>query len=457
MKSENQEIEIRKVKLIRKANDLVEGKYRFDIWEMRVFTQMLTMIYKDDEDFKEYKIYLKDMVEEFNIKDRNAYEWVVKGAEGLMKKEITIERETPEGIMEFKTYIAIGLDSFKNRADGKYISISFHPKMKPFLLQLQTQFLMYDIRNILSIQSSFSVRIYELLKQYEKIGKRRFSVQELKEMLDVSDKYPLYANFKQRVILKAQQDLEAYTDIYFTLQEIKRGKSITEVVFHIHPNKPRRNNLIDQSSKQEQENEPVQDLVTTEIYKHLKKFPNANISSVKDWLSKYSPEYIKQRIVFVENLGSSGKAIRNPIGLIQTMLLQPDLFDPIEEEKQKKVEQRAKKQQEQQQREVEKQKEAETKRIKKEYEQAKKQTIREIFESNPQLAKEFLQELRTIRASEKHEFIVDIAHDNYKTNIEGIEPNSTNEVLHNYELGGSFGAYLLDWIEKRFSEYQSMK
>jgi plasmid replication initiation protein len=237
MKKESTDIEPRKVKLIRKANDLVEGKYRFDIWEMRVFTQMLIMIQKDDEDFKEYKIYLKDIVEEFEIKDRNAYEWVVKGAEGLMKKEISIERDTPDGVMKFKTYIAIGLDSFKNISDGKFISISFHPKMKPFLLQLQSQFLMYDIRNILSIQSSFSIRIYELLKQYEKIGKRRFSVQELKETLDVADKYPLYANFKQRVLLKAQQDLEIYTDISFTLQEIKRGKSIKEVVFHIYSNK----------------------------------------------------------------------------------------------------------------------------------------------------------------------------------------------------------------------------
>ncbi len=111
-KENKSETEDKKVKLIRKSNDLVEGRYRFDIWEMRVFTKMLMLIHKDDEDFKEYRIYLKDLVKEFGIKDKNAYEWIKKGSEGLMKKEISIERDTPDGVMEFKTYIAVGVDSF---------------------------------------------------------------------------------------------------------------------------------------------------------------------------------------------------------------------------------------------------------------------------------------------------------------------------------------------------------
>lgn len=65
--SKNHNDDSQSVKLIRKSNNLVEGKYRFDIWEMRVFTKMLTMIFPDDEDFKEYRIYLKDVIDEFNL------------------------------------------------------------------------------------------------------------------------------------------------------------------------------------------------------------------------------------------------------------------------------------------------------------------------------------------------------------------------------------------------------
>ena len=72
--------------------------------------------------------------------------------EEKMKKEIKIIRNTDEGEKEFLTHIAVGLDSFTSKSQGRYIDISFHPKMKPFLIQLQTQFLMYDVRNILQVQ-----------------------------------------------------------------------------------------------------------------------------------------------------------------------------------------------------------------------------------------------------------------------------------------------------------------
>eukprot|EP01136_Pigoraptor_vietnamica_P014692 Opistho-1_new@57111 len=98
------------VKLIRKSNNLVEGKYRFDIWEMRVFTKMLTLILPNDEDFKEYRIYLKDVIEDFNLTtDKQAYNLLKGGAVKLMKKEIKIVRDTDEGEKEFLTHIAVGL------------------------------------------------------------------------------------------------------------------------------------------------------------------------------------------------------------------------------------------------------------------------------------------------------------------------------------------------------------
>lgn len=64
--------------------------------------------------------------------------------------------------------------------------------------------------NLWGLSSIYSVRMYELLKQYEKIGKRWFKLEDLRLILGMNQgEYPLYANFKQKVILKAQRDLEA--------------------------------------------------------------------------------------------------------------------------------------------------------------------------------------------------------------------------------------------------------
>ena len=202
------------VRLIRKANDLVEARYKFDIWETRVFTKMLTLIKRDDEDFKEYRIYLKDIINDFGLQtDKAAYQWLKTGALKLGEKTVKILRDTDEGLKEFRTKIVAGTESFVNDEDGKYIDVSFHPRMKPYLLALKSRFTVYDARNILKLPSTYSIRIYELLKQYEKIGKRKFDLQELKEIVGAieyievkgkkveKDNYPLYGNFRQKVLL----------------------------------------------------------------------------------------------------------------------------------------------------------------------------------------------------------------------------------------------------------------
>ncbi len=104
-----------------------------------------------------------------------------------MSKIIKIVRNTDDGMMELSTPIVVGVDKPLNtdQDSAKFIDVSFHPVMKPFLLSLKSHFTAYDARNILKLPSTYSIRIYELLKQYERIGQRRFDLQELKEIIGV--------------------------------------------------------------------------------------------------------------------------------------------------------------------------------------------------------------------------------------------------------------------------------
>ncbi len=231
-----------RVKLIKKSNDLVEARYKFDIWEMRVFSKMITMIEIDDGDFKDYKIYLKEFIKDYSLEnDKNSYRFLREGAEKLLRKIVTIINKTEvKSAQKFQTPVVAGLRTSLYDDDGKFIQVSFHPEMKPYLLELKERFLVYDVRNILKLPSTYSIRIYELLKQYEKLRTRTFDVSELKEILGIVKEYKLYANFKQRVVDKAQKDLEEFTDIRFVYEEIKDGKAVVTLVFHIESNTPAR-------------------------------------------------------------------------------------------------------------------------------------------------------------------------------------------------------------------------
>lgn len=80
--------------------------------------------------------------------------------------------------------------------------------------------------------------MYELLKAYEGIGKRIFEVEELKQILGVEEKYAKYANFKTRILLKAQEDIQKHTDIRFTFEELSDyGRRVERIAFIIHKNK----------------------------------------------------------------------------------------------------------------------------------------------------------------------------------------------------------------------------
>jgi len=227
--------------LVVKSNRLTEARYEFNIWETRVFTKMVTMINREDHRFKKYKIEISELIEFFGGKSNNDYERIREVPESLMQKIISIPYIAEDGEERlFMTPLIVSATKPKNKSGKKvtsYIELTFHPDLKEHLLALKEKFLKYDIKNVLSISSAHSVRFYELLKQYEKIGYRTFEVEELKNILGISDKYPLYANFKQRILSQAQKDVKQFTDIEFTFEEIKQGKRIYAIKFLIHKNK----------------------------------------------------------------------------------------------------------------------------------------------------------------------------------------------------------------------------
>ncbi len=84
---------------------------------------------------------------------------------------------------------------------------------------------------MIKLKSTYSIRIYELLKQYEHIRERTISLESLRYYLDAIDVYPNYANFKQRVLKHSQKELNQKTDISFEFEEIKSGRKVQRIKF----------------------------------------------------------------------------------------------------------------------------------------------------------------------------------------------------------------------------------
>lgn len=259
--------------LVIKSNKIIEARHNFDLWELRVFAKMVTMIEPNDLEFKRYKIPIKELMEYFGKVDKGLYERIRSIPEKLMEKKIYMNILDEKGReVVFVAPLIVGAIKSKKFDSEAYIELQFHPDLKNDLLQLKSHFTKYDIRNLYDLQSTHSIRLYELLKQYEntKQKSRMFDIWDLKAKLGVSEKYDKYSNFKAKIILKAQEDLEKHTDISFAFKEKKSRRKVEQIVFFIKSKSVKTNPNTDIAAPIQEEKKA--DIFSTGIGKALEEY-----------------------------------------------------------------------------------------------------------------------------------------------------------------------------------------
>lgn len=228
------------ITLIKKSNDLIESRYKFDIWETRFFLSVLSKIRREDKEFQQYRIRYKDVIKTFGLKATSSYDLLRKAATSLMKQTVMIDYEE-NGVKRQKIYHLIrqvdilkegqGLSASKQERQ-EYIDVVVESQMRPFLLELQRNFTAYDLRNVVNL-SVYPIRIYELLKQYESIGHRLLYIDEMKKMFELEKEYPMFSNFYQKVIHPAIEEINKHTDIkILNIEKYKEGKKVIGLEFY---------------------------------------------------------------------------------------------------------------------------------------------------------------------------------------------------------------------------------
>lgn len=224
--------------LIKKSNNLVESKYKFDIWETRFFLSVLAQIRREDTDTQVYRIRYKDIIKIFSLKSGDSYAFLRDAAKALMSKSVQINYEE-NGVERVKEVHLIGtIDYLKeghkklfDMGNHEYIDVTIQQEMRPFLLQLSKNFTAYDLRNITKL-SVYSIRLYELLKQYETFGVRTLSIDEMKAMFQVEEQYALYADFYRWVIKPSEAEINKHTDLsIIEVEKLKEGRKVVALRF----------------------------------------------------------------------------------------------------------------------------------------------------------------------------------------------------------------------------------
>lgn len=216
--------------LVRQDNRLINGRWRMNINQSRIFLTGVSMIQETDEENQTYFIDQHQLKTLIDRKGNSLYEELRKDVPKLMSKVIEIER--PDGK---KDWIQIGSASY---VDGE-LRLRFSKEIRPYLIGLKEQFTQFKLSEAIRFKSSYTLRIFMLLKQFDKKGWRWIDLEDLRNTLDLNktpqnqlkkDLYVKINDLKKRVIEPSIAEMKE-AGFKVSYEEIKESRKIVAFKF----------------------------------------------------------------------------------------------------------------------------------------------------------------------------------------------------------------------------------
>jgi plasmid replication initiation protein len=231
MESFTEHISPRRQAAVIKANSLIEAKYKLSTREQKVLLFLISKLNNDHQStnyvYETHVDEIMQVLKDSGIKWGDAYTCFTEIIMLLKSKPISIHSDG-------EIIMANWLGTVSLVEKSGVVKFSFDSLIAPFLFEIKRNFTKYPLKHVIKLRSAYSIRMYELLKQYAKIGERRISLSELRETLGIEeDLYPRFFDFKKRILVPAQTELGRHTDIEFAFTETKSKRVISGLHFKI--------------------------------------------------------------------------------------------------------------------------------------------------------------------------------------------------------------------------------
>lgn len=217
---------------VAKSNNLIDASYKLNVQAQKLVLACLGKIDSrpDSTPQKEVTLTASEFSELMGIDIKNAHRELYKAADALFKSSIILH----EGDDEIELYW-IQEKAKKLKGEGA-IRIVWSDRILRYICQLKSRFTTYKLRNIASLQSGHSIRLYELLMKFNSTGERVIYLNDFKSALGIPDKYPEFKVLNRDVIKPAIEELNQRSDLLIKFETIKKGRTIVALIFEFKQN-----------------------------------------------------------------------------------------------------------------------------------------------------------------------------------------------------------------------------
>lgn len=221
--------------LVTKHNELIESSYRLTLTEARIIFYGLSLVNPTAKDFNyQFRIDIKAFAKMFGLENSKDLYGQLKTAamDKFWLREFTFPTTNDRKLR-------VGWLSGIEYGDKEgYLKIFINPQLQPFLHQMHNNFTSYHLENISKFKSIYSVRFYEIaLMQLKKSPRATVSfkilISEIKETLEIVEKYSRFSNLKAFVLEPARKEINRHSDIKFSYGVIKQGRTPYEIKFAV--------------------------------------------------------------------------------------------------------------------------------------------------------------------------------------------------------------------------------
>lgn len=184
---------------------------------------------------------------------------IVNVNEKLIKLNHKIEIDSVIHI--FSLFNRFSIDKKQNK-----LIIQINDMFSYLLNDLIGNFTKFDLLEFVSLKSSYSKNLFKLLKQWESVKLKEFSIEEFRNVLAIPEKYRI-SEIDKFVLKPIMEELPKY---FYNLkvEKIKTGRRVTSLKFTWENKKLVKDEILDLS---EEENEIVEVKISEELNKAIEK------------------------------------------------------------------------------------------------------------------------------------------------------------------------------------------
>lgn len=277
--------------ILNKHSLAVHSSAELSLLERKITNALLFNAFNNSETAEEYRIRVSNLLNLIGIKTRNytqIYLAIRNIATTLIEWGI-LKTDSFKGDLTGITFLEM------YRVCNGLITYRL-PKELKNLLYNPNQYAKIRMSSVAAMTSSYGVALYENCASYSGWGDTGWiNINHFRKLMGVAEKYPIYRDFKRRVVQSAVSDVNKNSEFSLELLEKKEGRNTAKIKFLIHAKKK------------------VEEPISKEKLV-IKELTSLGVPKVKinDWISKCPIESLAQKI---ENINNNVE-IKNKVGFL---------------------------------------------------------------------------------------------------------------------------------------------